>query len=230
MVPSSVDVLVGFSPPVRDAGVERLLVADSAGTAGPEPGRAPQPRRSASVVLLRDRPAAGTGIEVYLMHRHERMPFAPSVAVFPGGGVDPVDEESDDPVLACALRETEEETTVRLEASDLVPWARWVTPVHEPRRHDTSFFLARLPEGQEAQDVSGETERAEWTPAADALAARGSGDLALMPPTWSIVLELTGFGDVASALRAGEGRQVETVLPRLVRSDEGWVFAYEVVV
>lgn len=215
----STDVLTGFAPAVPSAAVARAVALERG---GPVVG----PRRSASVVLLRD-DASGPGLEVYLQHRHARMPFAPSVAVFPGGGLDPVDEPSPDPVLACALRETAEETTVRLAAADLVRWARWVTPEHEPLRHDTTFFLAALPAGAEAVDVSGETDRAGWTPVAGALAARDAGDLALMPPTWSVLLELAGFVDVATALRAGRDRLVETVLPRLVRQGDGWAYAYE---
>ena len=70
--------------------------------------------------------------------------------------VDSTDEgAAADPVRACALRETAEETGVRLDEDDLVPWAHWITPELEPRRYDTYFFLAGMPPDQEAQDVSG---------------------------------------------------------------------------
>ena len=222
-------MLDGFAPPVPgDVAARAAALADG--------GRPVAPRRSASVVLLRDgaRPEAraADGVEVYLMHRHDRMPFAPSVAVFPGGGLDPVDTSAlaaaADPVLACALRETLEETTVRLAADALVPWARWVTPAAEPRRYDTTFYLAALPADQEARDVSGETVHAAWTSARQALEAREAGALVLMPPTWSILTELATAPDVATLLRAGLGRRVETVLPCVVRHEDGWRFAYEV--
>ena len=38
-----------------------------------------------------DRP--GGGLEVYVLHRVAGMAFAPSVTVFPGGGVDPTDAQ-----------------------------------------------------------------------------------------------------------------------------------------
>ncbi|MGH9251131.1 MAG: NUDIX hydrolase, partial [Acidimicrobiales bacterium] len=44
----------------------------------------------------------------------------------------------------------------------LAPWAHWVTPRFEARRYDTWFFLAALPEGQQARDVSGEADRVAW--------------------------------------------------------------------
>lgn len=119
--------------------------------------------------LLRQQPA---GLQTYLLHRHARMPSAPSTVVFPGRGVDPVDGSGGtDPVRACALRETYEETGVRLGEGDLHAWAHWTTPEFEPRRHDTRFFVAALPDGQVARDVSGETDRAEWTAPAAALDA-----------------------------------------------------------
>ena len=220
----STDVLAGFSPPVPAALASRAAAASVDGPVGARP--------SASVVLVRDAVTAAGGVEVYLLHRHDRMAFAPSVAVFPGGGLEAVDATAADPLLACALRETEEETTVRLAGDDLVRWARWVTPEAEPRRYDTTFSLARTPAGQEAQDVSGETERAGWVLAADALAAREAGSLALMPPTWSILLELAAAADVASLLADADGREVSTVLPRLVAGlaeGAGWRYAYEVV-
>jgi 8-oxo-dGTP pyrophosphatase MutT (NUDIX family) len=181
-----------------------------------------EPRPSASVVLLRD---GATGLETYLLHRHARMAFAASMAVFPGGAVEPVDG-ADDAVRACAIRETEEETTVRLAPDDLRPWAHWTTPTVEPRRYDTWFFVARLPAGQQAADVSGETERAEWIGPARALAEAGAGRIALMPPTLSILTELADATAVEQVLAAADDRVVAPVLPELVRSGAGWTFRY----
>ena len=223
----SAAVLQGFVAPVPDA-VARRAAAYPAG------GPPVEPVPSASVVLLRDAEgrdgsAGADGVEVYLLHRHARMPFAPSMAVFPGGKLDPVDHGSPDPLLACACREAAEETGVVLDASTLGPWAHWITPEIEPLRFDTSFYVARLPEGQQPADVSGETERAGWLGARQALAARERHELSLMPPTWSILTELAAAPDVAAVLRDARQRVVEAVLPRLVPTGSSWVYEYRVV-
>ena len=95
-------------------------------------------------MLCRDGDA---GLETFLLHRHARMAFAASMVVFPGGGLDPVDRSDEDPRRACAVRETREETGVSLPAADLVPWAHWITPILQPIRYDTYFYLAALPPG-----------------------------------------------------------------------------------
>lgn len=182
------------------------------------------PRPSASVVLLRQ---GEPGLETYLLHRHERMAFAPSMVVFPGGGVDPVDgRDGLAAVLRCALRETAEETGVQLRADDLRLWAHWTTPVFERRRYDTWFFLAALPASQVARDLSGETATVRWSRPGDALAAADAGTLALMPPTRSILLELEELGSVSAALSASDGRRVEAVAPTVRRTPSGWVFDF----
>lgn len=195
-----------------------------------EPTAAPVPARpSASVVLLRQAAVGdgSSGLTTFLLHRHARMAFAPSVVVFPGGGVDPVDERGGgDPRLACAIRETEEEVGVRLPADALHRWAHWITPEVEPRRYDTVFYVAALPTGAEAVDVSGETEHAEWRTPASALAAAGRGELVLMPPTLSVLLELADLPDLAAVEEAARDRVVATVLPGLRRSESGWEFVY----
>ena len=184
------------------------------------------PRLSASVVLLREGPGGpGRTLETYLLHRHARMAFAPSVVVFPGGGVDTADAGRD-ARLACALRETAEETGVVLAPGALRPWAHWVTPEVEPRRYDTRFFVAALPAGAEARDLSGETTHAGWRSPAAALAAAARGDLALMPPTASVLLELADLPDLAAVADAARDRVVEVVLPEVRRDADGWVFAY----
>ena len=44
-------------------------------------------------------------------------------------------------------------------------WAAWLTPVFEPRRYRTWFFVADLPEGQRTRDVSTESDHVTWLPA-----------------------------------------------------------------
>ena len=214
-------VLDGFSAPVPDAMARRAAAYPASG--GPV-----EPRLSASVILVRDAVGAAGGVEVYLLHRHSRMQFAPSMAVFPGGGLDPIDRDAPDPLRACACRETEEETGVRLTADALRPWAHWITPECEALRFDTVFYVAALPEGQVAADLSGETERADWLSAAEALAQRERGELSLMPPTWAMLTELAAAPDVEALLVAAQRRTIETILPRLVPTGSGWAYAYEV--
>lgn len=215
----SLDVLDRLTPHLP----ERLVARAAAWTHLSVPV---EPVRAASVVLLRETAA---GLETFLLHRHARMAFAASMVVFPGGGVDPVDHVADDqdPVRRCAVRETEEETGVRLPPAALRPWAHWVTPEFEPRRYDTFFYLAELPAGQHADDRSGETDRADWATPAAALADERAGRIGLMPPTLSILLELTDLGSLAAVHHAAADRVVERVLPRLVlEGDGGWRFRY----
>ena len=83
--------------------------------------------------------------------------------------------------------------------------------------------------GSSPADDPGETDGAAWTAAAAAPAARDAGDLALMPPTWSILLEVAAAPDVETLLRTGADRSVETVAPRVAPDGDGWRFVYEVV-
>jgi 8-oxo-dGTP pyrophosphatase MutT (NUDIX family) len=176
------------------------------------------------VILVRDAAAA---VETYLLHRHARMPFAASMVVFPGGRVDPVDQTAGaDPLRVCAVRETAEETGVQLSKDDLVPWAHWITPEPEPRRYDTHFFLAAMPEGQEAQDISGETDHAAWESPSAALAAADRGEIALMPPTRAILLELAEAREVAELLAVASDRVIEYVLPEVIKTESGWMIRY----
>jgi 8-oxo-dGTP pyrophosphatase MutT (NUDIX family) len=179
---------------------------------------------AASVILLRD---TEHGLETYLLHRHAMMPFAASMAVFPGGRVDPTDAEGGlDPIRRCAVRETAEETGVVLEDADLIPWAHWITPEIEPRRYDTWFFVAVIPSDQEAVDISGETDRAEWSTPREALAAERSGLIRMLPPALSILIELADLPSAAEVINHADGRQVEPVLPQLIMTETGWQFRY----
>jgi len=95
-----------------------------------------------------------------------------------------------------------------LRADLLVPWSRWITPEFEPRRYDTFFFLARLPDGQRTRDVGGEASHAVWIPAAEA------AHLPMLPPTRVTLAQVAAAGSIGAALAAD--RDVTPVEPRVV--------------
>lgn len=216
----SLDILARLDPAVPAAVAERASARSDRPVA---PAAA-----AASVVLVRD---SDRGVEAYLLHRHARMSFAASMVVFPGGGVDPVDRVAETLAVQwrnCALRETAEETGVVLSAADLHDWAHWTTPEMEPRRYDTWFYLAVMPKDQQARDISGETDRAGWLLAADALAAADRGELALMPPTRSILMELADISTTEELLSLAANRTVVEVMPKLIKVGKEWAFEYPV--
>ena len=108
-----------------------------------------------------------------------------------------------------------------LRADLLVPWARWVTPDGEPRRFDARFFVAALPDGQQATGHEAEADHIAWLRPADAIAAAKAGTMSLLPPT------ATTLNEFASAVAAGQGladilnthREIELVQPQMVLTD-----------
>ncbi|MEV8551888.1 NUDIX hydrolase [Streptomyces glaucescens] len=232
-----------------------------------------RPRRAATVMLLKD---TGSGPTVHMLRRRASMAFAGGAYAYPGGGVDPrdderhvrwagptrawwagrlgVDETAAQAIVCAAVRETYEEAGVLLAGptpdtvvgdttgddweadraalvardlsfaefldrrglvlrSDLLgAWTRWITPEFEPRRYDTWFFVAALPEGQRTRDVSSEADRTVWIRPADAAAAYDEGELLMMPPTIATLRQLTPYVTAAQALAAAPDRDLAPVL------------------
>ncbi|MET7715291.1 NUDIX hydrolase [Streptomyces sp. NPDC005407] len=233
------------------------------------------PKRAATVMLLRDTP---DGPAVHMLRRRASMAFAGGAYAYPGGGVDPRDDDHlvrwagpslDDwaarlgtgraeaqAIVCAAVRETYEEAGVLLAGltpdtvvgdttgddweadrkalvdrdlsfadfldrrglvlrSDLLgAWARWITPEFEPRRYDTWFFVAALPEGQRTRNASTEADRTVWIRPADATAGYDKGDLLMMPPTVSTLRALQPYGTAAQALAAAGEQDLTPVLAK----------------
>jgi 8-oxo-dGTP pyrophosphatase MutT (NUDIX family) len=95
--------------------------------------------------------------------------------------------------------------------SDLLrPLAHWITPEVEPKRFDTKFFLARLPQGQVTRSAGTEADQRVWVRPGDAL----TQELTMLPPTREVLTELSAYDDVDTALAAV--RTIEPVLPKLL--------------
>ncbi|MET8756495.1 NUDIX hydrolase [Lentzea sp. NPDC004782] len=105
-----------------------------------------------------------------------------------------------------------------LRADLLRPWANWVTPYEEPRRYDTRFFVAALPEGQRADGETTEASDASWQRPADAVQDAREGRRMLMPPTWRTLDEVGALGTVDKVM--AEERSVAKIIPKLIRDGD----------
>lgn len=103
----------------------------------------------------------------------------------------------------------------------LAPWAAWTTPVFEPKRYATWFFVARLPEGQLTRDVSSESSSVQWLEVAEAVAQVEAGELAMMPPTYLNCLEIASLGSEDEILADAVGRTLTMFTPTVSEVDGG---------
>ncbi len=106
-------------------------------------------------------------------------------------------------------------------AGDVVYCAHWITPLAEPRRYDTRFFVARLPHGRVVAADAREMTDAIWETAANALERFRRGDLPMVFPTVKMLEAIAQYASVEAVLEAFRGKRVRTVLPRLVRTADG---------
>lgn len=104
-------------------------------------------------------------------------------------------------------------------------WAGWLTPVFEPRRYRTWFFVALLPEGQRTRDVSTESSSVAWMPAHAAVSAVEDAEILMMPPTWLTCLEISGYPSPTAVLADAEGRTVEIFMPEVVSEGEDHILS-----
>ena len=270
------------SRPARDVPITRLSGVSELALRwlGGERWEEAQPRRASTVMLVRD---GDRGPEVFMLKRVSGMAFAPSMHVFPGGGVDVRDGEAGLPwagpapaewaerlgctpaeaqmYVAAAIREVFEEVGVLLASrstngplvdphdetwagvrerlvtrelslaevlverdlvlrSDLiVAKAHWLTPVFEPRRFDTWFFAAVMPEHQVADGNTSEAELAEWVVPQDLLKEYAAELASLLPPTLVWVEQVGAAASAAEFVSHNE--DLALVMPDIVQTPEG---------
>jgi 8-oxo-dGTP pyrophosphatase MutT (NUDIX family) len=104
-------------------------------------------------------------------------------------------------------------------------WDAWLTPVFEPKRYRTWFFVALLPSGQITRDVSTESSSVEWIPARVAAEQADAGDLALMPPTYLTSMEVGEHSSPEEVLAVAASRSVEMFTPSVEPLGEGWTLS-----
>ncbi|MBJ7460707.1 MAG: NUDIX hydrolase [Ilumatobacteraceae bacterium] len=122
------------------------------------------------------------------------------------------------------MHELCEKESLRL-ATDAIEYvSHWITPVGEPRRFDTRFFLARAPQAQDPLHDDGETIASLWVSPNEALAMFERGELAMMPPTVRNLEFLQPHRTADDALVAATKVGIPpAILPRIRVDSEGKV-------
>jgi 8-oxo-dGTP pyrophosphatase MutT (NUDIX family) len=188
------------------------------------PGPPSDPRPAASVLLLRRGGRHDSrGLEVLLGKRTPSARFMANVWVFPGGALDRLAAQSspgDDDYRAAALRELEEEVSVRLEDPEaLVPFSRWITPAEVRIRFDTRFYLALAPAHCVPEADGEEIVAVSWFAPADALARHADGEILLVFPTIKLLEALQRFATAQEAMATAASQDFEPILPKVAVVD-----------
>jgi 8-oxo-dGTP pyrophosphatase MutT (NUDIX family) len=105
---------------------------------------------------------------------------------------------------------------VRLAASALHPWSRWVTPTVSSvgrKRFDTRFFLATVPPGQQPAHDDHEATESLWLSPRAALQQYWDGRIEMAPPQIMSLNHLARHRSVASVLAAAAARRPPCIRP-----------------
>ncbi len=125
-----------------------------------------------------------------------------------GGGVEPEGQ-----LTGLSFREFVVQSGLRLRLGALTSLAHWITPVSEPRRFDTRFFVAPAPDGQLAVTDGIEIVGATWVSPAEAAAAARRGESPIIFPTLMNLDRLAESDGVEGVIAAALARPPFTVQP-----------------
>ncbi len=118
---------------------------------------------------------------------------------------------------------------LRLEASRLQPWSRWITPSVGGvmrKRFDTRFFLATVPDGQTARHDNHEATESVWLTPRVALQQYWDGVIELAPPQIMSLAHLARHDSVASVFAQARLRPPPVILPEAFEEDGMRVLCY----
>ncbi len=84
----------------------------------------------------------------------------------------------------------------------LLYFSHWITPEFSPRRFDTRFFIARLPEEQSPQHYEDEVTESGWEEPAQALLRWEKGEMNMIMPTLATLKSLAQFKTLTDLFNA----------------------------
>lgn len=99
--------------------------------------------------------------------------------------------------------------------------SNWCTPTFEPKRYDTFFFSALMPEGQKADDNTSEAQIADWVTPSYAVRESDEERWLVVPPT---MFNLTRIAEAESAESFVKNRnKLKKIMFKAFRTDDGTI-------
>ena len=118
---------------------------------------------------------------------------------------------------------------LRLNASQLTPWTRWITPRVPSvmnKRFDTRFFVAGVPGGQQATHDNHEATDSVWLQPRAALKQYWDRAIELAPPQIMSLVHLAQHESVAGVLAEARSRLPPVIQPEPIELDGMRVLCY----
>lgn len=119
--------------------------------------------------------------------------------------------------------------SLRLQTERVLPWSRWITPrvpMVTNKRFDTRFFVAAVPEGQQAVHDNHETTECLWITPRRALERYWAGEIDMAPPQIMSLSFLSHFADVPAVLRQARATRPPLVEPEPFQHEGQRVVCY----
>ena len=113
------------------------------------------------------------------------------------------------------------EERLELACDLMIPFAHWITPVSQPKRFDTRFYVARAPQDHVAIHDGHESVESLWMGAEEICRQADAGQWHVMFPTRMNLHRLADHGSVDEVLDAAKHLPIVPVLPELVGQLEG---------
>ena len=113
-----------------------------------------------------------------------------------------------------------------LDTNRLAYLSHWITPKTERKRYTTRFFVATVPEYQEAVHDGREAVRSLWIRPEEALRQQKLGKLPMIMPTIANLRQICGFSSTDTLLQekfAIDPKSIPAIEPKLFKKAGKWV-------
>lgn len=118
---------------------------------------------------------------------------------------------------------------LRLDWSNVVPWSRWITPRAPAmfnKRFDARFFVAAMPNDQEARHDNHEATGSFWLRPRVVLEQYWAGEINLAPAQIMSMAALARHSHLADVLAAARGRRPPVIQPEPFTHEQGRAIAF----
>lgn len=103
-------------------------------------------------------------------------------------------------------------------------FSHWVTPESLPRRYDTRFFIAYVPEHQDPLHDAVETTDSVWISPKEALAKYRDGTFPLVFATEKQLERMAEFASIEGMIAATSASDLEPIMPKIVEREGQTIF------